>query len=189
MDLQSGSGWAGVSSMLDLILLAYSVLLALGLIVVVSDFLRKIDTDCSTKYTHFNKDGKLQLELKPADDDTIIQGDAPSAINYHRIIGEDVDPVPSVTYASFNCPHGVFKCGDNVLCCDCKGFMGYEHPFWERRTRELLKEKNALDKKCARLKALLEDVWKFAKNNTNEQHVIWTIFNELEARIKPEGIE
>lgn len=92
------------------------------------------------------------------------------AINYHRIIGENVAAVPAVTYASFNCPRGVFKCGDNVLCGDCKGFT------------EVCPD-------CDRLKELLADVWE-----------AWRMYNspvifektpkliELQARIKQEGI-
>ena len=52
-----------------------------------------------------------------------------SNTNYHRIIGEDIAPVPSVTYTS--CPD------------------------------------------CARLKALLTDVWKFSEENARLRGIIW----------------
>jgi hypothetical protein len=46
-------------------------------------------------------------------------------------------PVPPATYVS--CP-------------------GREHPFWERRTKELLKEKDALDKSCTKLQSQRENL-------------------------------
>ena len=116
--------------------------------------------------------------------DAIIQGDNPPAINYHRIISNTIDPVPSETYASFNCPRGVFRCGDNVLCGDCKGFT--EHC-----------------QKCERLKALLADVFPVIDNALNYFYPLrsedgdkamdararlFELRDKIKARIKQEGI-